>query len=138
MTGGQDPRERLLGLLGLACRAGRLALGARAVAALVARGRRPLVILARDAGAAQRDRLLRLSPVRRVVAGAVGREDLARALGRRELVVVAVADPSFVRGIERLDLAGMAGAEGAADKAGSTGTDSSSGVSGPRRGRGRR
>lgn len=94
--------ERLLGLLGLACRAGRLALGAHAVTAMVNEGRRPLVILARDAGAAQAQRLRRLSPVRRLLADAVDRAELARALGRRELAVVAVADADFVRGIERI------------------------------------
>ena len=104
MASEPDPRQRLLGLLGLACRAGRLAVGATAVAAMVAEGRRPLVIVARDTGAAQKARLLRLSPVRRVLADVVGRDDLARALGRRELAVVAVADPSFVRGIEQLNL----------------------------------
>jgi ribosomal protein L7Ae-like RNA K-turn-binding protein len=98
-----DTTERLLGLLGLACRAGRLALGARAVTAMVSEGRRPLVILARDTGPAQRERLLRLSPVRRILDDAVDRRQLAQALGRSELAVVAVADPDFVRGIERLD-----------------------------------
>ncbi len=114
--------ERLLGLLGLALRAGRLAVGARAVEALVGAGRRPLVILARDMGAAQRARLLRLAPVRGFLADAVGRRELASTLGRRELAVVAVADPDFVRGIE-----GLGGAEAPA-----TGTGS------PRPGRGRR
>lgn len=98
--------EQLLGLLGLARRAGRLAVGGSEVRALVARGRCPLVILARDAGADQRARLARLGPLRGVMADAVGRAELARALGRRELVVVAVDDPHFIAGIEALSAGG--------------------------------
>ena len=104
MVAERDVTERLLGLLGLACRAGRLALGARAVESLVKAGRRPLVVVARDAGPTQRARLLRLAPVRGFLADHVGRQDLARTLGRRELAVVAVADPAFVRGIEKLEI----------------------------------
>ena len=52
-----DPRaERVLGLLGLARRAGRLAMGATAVEKLVRHGRPPVVIIARDAGENQRRR----------------------------------------------------------------------------------
>jgi ribosomal protein L7Ae-like RNA K-turn-binding protein len=111
-SGRDDTTERLLGLLGLACRAGRLALGARAVTAMVSEGRRPLVIVARDAGASQRERLLRLAPVRRLLADAVDRQQLARALGRRELAVVAVADPDFVRGIEGIERLDGGGEDG--------------------------
>jgi ribosomal protein L7Ae-like RNA K-turn-binding protein len=90
--------------LGLALRAGKLALGASAVEERVIRGRRPLVILARGAGESQRRHLLRLAPVRGFVVDVVGREDLARRLGRRELSVAAVDDPDFVAGIERLGI----------------------------------
>ncbi len=93
------PADRLLGLLGLARRAGKLALGAGAVQDLVRKGRRPLVILARDIGPAQRQRLLRLQPVRGFLLDAVGRDDLGRALGRKELAVVALSDRGFVNGV---------------------------------------
>jgi ribosomal protein L7Ae-like RNA K-turn-binding protein len=99
---GDDRAGRLLGLLGLARRAGRLALGASEVQALVARGRRPLVILARDAGGDLRSRLARSGPLRGVLADAVDKAELARAFGRRELAVVAVDDPHFIAGIEAL------------------------------------
>jgi ribosomal protein L7Ae-like RNA K-turn-binding protein len=96
--------ERLLNLLGLARRAGRLAVGATAVERMVAQGRHPVVIVARDAGRSQRERARRLTPVRLVLDEVVGREDLARALGRQELAIVALDDPGFVGGIERLGL----------------------------------
>ena len=100
--GGQaagETAERALGLLGLARRAGKLALGATAVEQMVAREMRPVVVVARDAGAGQRRRMLGLRPVRGHVAHLLDREQLAQRLGRQELVVVAVADMGFVRGL---------------------------------------
>jgi ribosomal protein L30E len=91
--------EALLRMLGLALRAGKLAVGAEQVSRLVARGRRPVLVLATDASPRQRDRYLALAPVRAVWGDLVGREDLARALGRRNLTVVALDDPDFLRGI---------------------------------------
>ena len=89
----ESGEERLLGLLGLARRAGKLAMGATAVTALIVAGRRPLVVLARGAGPAWRERLERLGPLAGLLDGAVDGAALSRALGRRELVVVAVSDP---------------------------------------------
>jgi ribosomal protein L7Ae-like RNA K-turn-binding protein len=103
----EDYGRRLLGLLGLAQRAGRLAVGATAVERMVHEGRRPLLVIASDTGEGGRARLQRLTPVRAVLADAVTRAELADALGRRELTVVAVSDPDFVKGIEAL--AGEAG-----------------------------
>ena len=100
----REDRDRLLALLGLAHRAGRLAVGASAVEDMVRRGRRPLVVTARDAGAGQLRRWRRLSPVLGLLDGAVDRADLARALGRRELSVVALDDPSFLKGLLGLGL----------------------------------
>lgn len=100
--------EKLLRLLGLAHRAGKLAIGATAVESLVRRGARPLVVIARDAGEAQRTRWARLSPVRGCLTDVVGRDELARALGRQELVVVALSDRDFLAGINRLGLGGYA------------------------------
>jgi hypothetical protein len=102
----QDAIAKLLALLGLAHRAGRLAIGASAVTDLVHRGRRPLVITARDAGPGQLRRWRRLAPVGGFLDGVVTRGDLARALGRRELSIVALDDRSFVTGIARLGLGG--------------------------------
>jgi ribosomal protein L7Ae-like RNA K-turn-binding protein len=97
-----DTAERALGLLGLARRAGKLALGATAVEQLVHRGPPPVVVVARDAGAGQRRRMLALRPVRGHVADLLDRQQLAARLGRNELAVVAVADPGFVRGLQEL------------------------------------
>jgi hypothetical protein len=96
--------EKALGLLGLARRSGKLAVGASAVEQLVHRGRRPVVIVARDAGASQRRRLLALQPVRGFVDDAFDRATLAQKLGRGELVVVAVSEPGFVSGLIGLGL----------------------------------
>lgn len=97
-----ERRRKLLALLGLARRAGRLAMGASAVEKLVKRGERPLVILAADAGAALALTAQRWQPVRGLVHGPVDGRDLAATLGRDRLAVVATTDPGFVRGIEKL------------------------------------
>ncbi len=97
-----DRASRLLGLIGLAQRAGKLAVGATAVKQMVARGGRPVLILARDAASGQLDRMRRLEPVTAVVDDVVSREELATALGRDDLVVVAVEDRGFAHGICRI------------------------------------
>ncbi len=92
-------KSKLLKLLGLARRAGRVACGFKAVAQLVARGRRPLVIVAVDASPGQRDRILRMQPVREFWTDCLTRDELAPALGRKELIVVALDDQAFLRGL---------------------------------------
>lgn len=110
-SGGRETARRLLGLLGLANRAGRLALGAGAVTAMVERGEKPLVFVARDSGRTQTSRAGRLSPVAGVVTDALDGEDMARALGRGKLTMVAVSDREFVRGLKKiLEAAGDGGA----------------------------
>jgi ribosomal protein L7Ae-like RNA K-turn-binding protein len=96
-------RRKLLGLLGLARRAGQLALGATAVEKSVKRGERPLIVLATDAGASLAQSVGRLAPVRGLVTGLVTSDDLAQALGRDKLAVVGTTSPDFIRGIEKLE-----------------------------------
>ncbi|MFO7654394.1 MAG: hypothetical protein R6X25_11300 [Candidatus Krumholzibacteriia bacterium] len=98
----EQRRRRLLGLLGLARRAGKLAMGQTAVDSLVARQQRPVVVLALDAGDALRRRVERLEPLRGCSTDLVTRSDLATLGGRDDLAVVATADASFVRGIGEL------------------------------------
>ena len=104
MAESEDCHPKLLGLLGLAHRAGKLALGASSVERLVRKRQKPLVIIASDAGHAQRRKMFALTPVRGFVVNGVDGEGLARALGRKKLVVVAVADAGFVAGINKLGL----------------------------------
>jgi len=101
---GDDVLDKALGLLGLARRSGKLAVGASAVEQMVHRGKRPVVIVARDAGESQRRRMLALRPVRGFVADSFDRETLAQRFGRGELVVVAVSEPGFVSGLIGLGL----------------------------------
>lgn len=96
--------EKLLGLLGLARRAGKLVMGTSAVDKMVHRGENPLVVVASDAGASLKSKVDRWDPIRGVVDGVVTSADLARAFGRDKLAVVAVADSGFVKGIRKLDV----------------------------------
>lgn len=98
----QERQQALLQLLGLARRAGKLAVGRSAVGEMVRRGRRPLIVLARDAGGALVQWAERLEPVAGVVADAVDRQQLAQAMGRAEVAVVAVDDRGFLRGLAKL------------------------------------
>ena len=91
--------RRLCGLLGLARRAGKLAVGASAVERLVHGGEKQLVVLASDAGASLRGSVERWEPVEGVVADILTSDEMAEAMGRQKLAVMAVADPGFVRGI---------------------------------------
>lgn len=93
--------EKLLGLLGLARRAGKLAVGFRAVEQLVRRGDKPLVIVARDAGTAQKGKISGWSPLRGLVDDVLDRGPLAQAMGRDQLVVVGLTDAGFIKGIRR-------------------------------------
>ncbi len=93
---------KLLALLGLANRAGKLAVGYSAVDKMVRRQMRPMVILASDIGASQFCKTQRWEPVAGLLAGAVSGEELARLLGREKLSVVAVCDSGFIKGIKKL------------------------------------
>ena len=92
-------KEKLLGLLGLARRAGKLAMGFRAVEKLVRHGERPLVVMARDMGPSQRNKVLAWEPVRGLLGDVLTGEEMARTLGREKLMVVGLSDPGFIKGI---------------------------------------
>lgn len=111
-----SPAAGVLTLLGLACKAGRLALGATAAEKLVRQGARPVVVLARDAGGGQRRRVLRWQPVRGFVLELLSRQDLAQRLGRHDLAVVAVADNGIVQGLVGLGVVAGSAARTAASR----------------------
>lgn len=96
--------DKLIGLLGLARRAGRLGMGFSAVEKMVAKGENPLVITAVDMGESLKGRVSRWEPVRGVVGNVLTGEEMARALGRDKLAVVGVSDSGFVKGIRKLGL----------------------------------
>ncbi len=94
--------QKLLALLGLARRAGRLAVGFSAVETIVRRGEAPLVILATDIGASQKNKVSRWEPLRGLLTDVLTGEELAQAMGREKLSVVGVSDAGFVKGIKKL------------------------------------
>ena len=95
-------KEKLLGLLGLARRAGQLAVGFSAVEKLVRRGQRPLIIVALDIGPSQRNKIQAWEPVRGLLGDVLTGEEMARTLGREKLVVVGLSDPGFIKGIQSI------------------------------------
>jgi ribosomal protein L7Ae-like RNA K-turn-binding protein len=98
----QDKAAKLLGLLGLARRAGKLGMGLSAVEKMVHQGGNPLVVTASDMGESLKGRVSQWEPVRGVVADVLTGEDMAKALGRDKLAVVGVIDSGFVKGIRKL------------------------------------
>jgi len=94
--------QKLLGMLGLARRAGCLAMGFTAVASQVRRGEAPLVITASDIGSSLKGKVSNWEPLRGTFPNLLTGEELARTLGRDKLSVVGVSDAGFVKGIEKL------------------------------------
>jgi len=94
--------QKLLGLLGLARRAGALAVGFSAVEKLVRRGEKPLIVVASDVGASQMGKISRWEPLRGMLRDVLTGEELAQAMGREKLSVVGVSDAGFVKGIQKL------------------------------------
>jgi len=88
----------VLRLLGLARRAGVLRMGAGPVLRALARERRGLVFLARDAGADLVRKVERDGSGHRVERIFDGQE-LADAFGREKLNVVSVHEPGFLKGL---------------------------------------
>jgi ribosomal protein L7Ae-like RNA K-turn-binding protein len=92
--------SRLLGLLGLGLRGGRLVIGVDAVRAALRRGGCPLVVVASDASPRALEKVVRLARgagVDLVTGPAAVR--IGAQLGRPPVMVVGVRDPALARGL---------------------------------------
>ncbi|MYA34186.1 MAG: 50S ribosomal protein L7ae [Gemmatimonadales bacterium] len=96
--GGRRRAGATLGLLGIATRAGRVALGTRAVDIAARRGRLALLVVAGDAS---RHAVSRLTPQARQASRVTvaSRKALGRALGRNNVAVVGVTDSALAQRI---------------------------------------
>lgn len=91
-----SPKSELLGLLGLARRAGAVVSGTEAVRRAIREGEARLVLTAGDASGVQLDKIrstMRDRPIPRAVLG--DRSALGAAVGRAPLSAVAVTHPSL-------------------------------------------
>ncbi len=93
---------KMLALLGLARRAGRLSIGFSAVEKLVRKRTRVLVITASDMGAAQKSKVQRFENLAGLIDDALTGEQLAEAFGRNKLAISGLSDPGFIKGIKNL------------------------------------
>ncbi len=85
-----------LGFLGLARKAGALAVGSDAVEIVLAKGRAKLVVFASDAGKSTLSKFKTICDDKGVpIRMASTKEDLGGALGRRQVAVAAVTDVNF-------------------------------------------
>lgn len=93
----------VLGILGLAARAGALVSGTDAVRAEVRDGKVGCVLLASDTAPGQRSKLIPLLDARGVrhYTG-FSRAELGRAIGRSPTSAIGIADPGFARRVHEL------------------------------------
>lgn len=95
-------RDGALSFLGLAGRAGAVALGTERAREALRRGDARLVLVARDAAAGQRAKVERLAEARGVPLRWCGeRSELGGALGQGPLSAVAVLEDDFAQELER-------------------------------------
>lgn len=94
----EDPQKALLGLLGLAARAGSVVAGTDLVRRAVRQGAVSQVLLAADASPVQREKLVPLLAARAVGYRVVlQREQMGGALGRGPVSAVGITDAHFAR-----------------------------------------
>ncbi len=93
---------KMLALLGLSRRAGRLAVGFSAVEQLVRQQRKVLIVAASDMGAAQKSKVQRFENLAGLIDDALTSEQMAAAFGRNKLAIIGLSDPGFVKGIKKL------------------------------------
>lgn len=93
----------LLGLLGLGARAGNLVIGVDGTRAALQAGRCHAVVIAGDAAARAREKVVRLARAKGtpLVVGPAATE-IGAGLGRPAVQAVAVLDPALARGMLRL------------------------------------
>ena len=96
------PGFRVLGLLGMALRAGALIKGVHGVRQALRGGEVRLVILARDGSEVQKRKVASLADARGVPVGSVGSaHDLGAALGSASLSAVGVTQSEFAEEIQK-------------------------------------
>ncbi len=94
--------RKMLALMGLARRAGRLAIGFSAVEMEVRGSRKVLVVAATDMGAAQKSKVNRFENLAALIDDVLTSEQMAEAFGRNKLAIIGLSDPGFVKGIKKL------------------------------------
>lgn len=98
----REARDRLLDILGLARRAGSLAVGTRAVLEAADEGDLRVTVVAADAGENALGRLTRVLEGPEPVVRAADRRGLGEALGRGPVVALGVTDAGLAREVRRL------------------------------------
>lgn len=95
--------DKILQLLGLAMRAGKVVSGEEMVIEQVRTGRAEMVLLALDAAKNSEKKIMDKCMSYKVPLHRYGtRYDLGKAIGKGERVVLAIIDPGFARSLEKL------------------------------------
>lgn len=104
-----DAKQRILGMLGMAQRAGKVVSGAEGVTSALATGKTELLIISRDISRNTLDKLLSAAEKGEKVTGKAvtcfrfgTSDDLGQATGKAARAAVAVTDKAFAKGISDL------------------------------------
>ena len=101
---GGDPTERRLGLIGLALRSGRLAIGVDATRAGLQRRAIAVVVLADDASPRAVEKVVRLAEATGIpVLGGPAADRIGARLGRPPVMAVGVRDRGIAAGLVAVD-----------------------------------
>lgn len=95
--------NRIMNLLGLACRAGKIVCGEYAVAKYLKKKRVPLLFLAHDGSPSVQESYRRIAETKEIpVIDIFSKVELGQAVGKSQHVVVLLTDRGFARAIEKV------------------------------------
>lgn len=95
--------QKIANMLGLACRAGKVVCGDFAAAKYVKKKRVPLIFLAADGSRDTTAPYRRLAQEKQIrICDIFTKEELGRAVGKGQSVVVLLTDPGFAKAIDTM------------------------------------
>lgn len=95
--------KRLLGMLGIACKAGKITFGAESCIDAIIRNKVKLVLLAEDASERTKTKFKRLANEKKVPVFEVSKiDEMSKAIGKRNKAVVGILDFNFSKAIIKI------------------------------------
>lgn len=95
--------KRLLGMLGIACKAGKITFGAESCKDAIMRNKIKLVILAKDASERTKTKFERLASGKKIPVFEVSNiDEISMAIGKKNKAVVGILDFNFSKAIIKI------------------------------------
>lgn len=96
-------KAKLLGMLGLAAKAGKITFGADSCKEAIAKNRVKLILLAQDASERTKTKFTDLANINNIpVYNIANIEELSKAIGKKNKAVVGIIDLNFSKAIEKI------------------------------------